>query len=602
MKCRTPSKTVLGIAFGVLVVGVSLGVPIHLVQMSQIEEVERDDFLGEVEIISQIFSLKTQDTLDVVSLVQRLSNQTTTGPPALTRQAFNSIFDLVIASFPAITSVSYSTFLLDVQLETLPCTPRPALEDTVLPNQTRFVVTTYLEDGLEDFECRDIYSSPGNPPIWDGLIDGNTPAGSIINFNAARNEFSHFIVVPVPGSQNAIYPTLHGSFLSMVSPLPLLFESISTNPSIYVQVKVNDTRIFETSPVIQGSSTLFTCRDIHLFLPDGFPLTTWRFCFQGDEGVFRHSEERRSIILISVFIGIIGLGAICFGFYVDFAGQKRAEAAGTSQRQIASWVCHDMRAPLARLDQKSMLGVVSTEDLRKEIQKMQAVVRNVLEIDRLVTARAITGSFGGCPSQPFHFEDWMNEFLQDMLLPKPLCLHLCVTPQVCPCVRVDKDRLAQILTNLLQNASKHSTTGEASLTFDMDNKLNLLVSIANPSTDPLPPPSTLYKPPPNYKDIKKIFAATPPPVLRSFMWKNFDPLHRLTKTIVLNWAPSDYTSVGWGLTIVKMLALGLGGDFFIDYKTGTVEAAFYLPSAAPTPAVWGTPSKTHCAEDAKSEV
>jgi len=598
MKCRTPSKTVLGIAFGVLVVGVSLGVPIHLVQMSQIEEVERDDFLGEVEIISQIFSLKTQDTLDVVSLVQRLSNQTTTGPPALTRQAFNSIFDLVIASFPAITSVSYSTFLLDVQLETLPCTPRPALGDTFLPNQTRFAVTTYLEDGLEDFECRDTYSSPGNPPIWDELIDGNAPAGSIINFNAARNEFSHFIVVPIPGSQNAIYPTLHGSFLSTVSPLPLLFESISTNPSIYVQVKVNDARIFETSPVIQGPSTLFTCRDIHLFLPDGSPLTTWSFCFQGDDGVFRRSQERRSIILISGFIGIISLGAICFGFYVDLAGQKRAEAAATSQRQIASWVCHDMRAPLARLDQKTMLGVVSSEDLRKEIQKMQAVVRNVLEIDRLVT-----GSFGVCPSQPFHFEeDWMDEFLQDMLLPQPLCLHLCVTPQVRPCVRVDRDRLAQILTNLLQNASKHSTTGEASLTFDMDNKLNLLVSIANPSTDPLPPPSTLYKPPPNYKDIKKIFAATPPPVLRSFMWKNSDPVHRLTKTIVLNSAPSDYLSVGWGLTIVKMLALGLGGDFFIDCKTGTVEAAFYLPSAAPRPAVWGTPSETHCAEDVKSEV
>jgi signal transduction histidine kinase len=558
------------VTLGILSVGVTLSISIHVLLSKQADGIEREDFLSSVNLLTELFDLSMQSTLEVIPMIKLLTNQTL-GPPILTRAEFDETRAAVLAGFPTIVSLAYSTVLLDTQLDAWPCTVEPTAP-SFLPNQTRFIVTTYLENGLEDFECKDIYARTLDRPLLDTIIALEAQVGSFVNFNVARDEFTHFIVVGVSGSRNPDDPSLLGSVVTIVAPLSLVFDRVSSS-SIYTTVASGGTRIFETVPFIEGPKEFHTCKDIPLTMPSGKVIDEWRFCFQGEEDSFRQSEERQFILFISLLVVTICLVAAVFGIYVENASRKRTEAAGSSQRQMASWVCHDMRAPLARLSLASELGPVRAETLCKEVTKMQAVIRNILEIDRLMLGSSTTSS------QDVVLDEWIAEFFPSLLPPKPMRLTLAVGERVPTHLHFDKARVEQILTNLLHNAAKHTCDGNVDVFLDSNEKGDLFASVTNRADKELPDPSRLYKPPPNYRLQAKIFSDTPSPELEAYAESHSKLRQSQTMDVVPSSGP--HTSVGWGLTIVKMLVLGMGGDFFISRSpSGVVSARFVLPTRA----------------------
>lgn len=519
-----------------------------------------------------------QDTLELVPLLQGLTNQTL-GPPLLDRETFNSFSSSILSAFPYLSSIAYGSILLPSQIPSWPCKVEPIGED-FFPNQSLYIVTTYLAQGLQNFECIDLYSQSDRDQ-WDALASLSNPFASVINFNNARQEFSHFIPILVPGSRNAVDPRLGGATISLISPLPLVFEALSTNPSIYVQVfrekkdssNQEEQEIFATTPVLTGPSHFQTCRHVPLKLPLGEKLDEWTLCFQGSEEIFRNGEERDLLVVTSVLISLVAVIGILFGIYSERTSYKKAEVAGTSQRQVASWICHDMRAPLARLSQQAGLGPVSRADTQKEVGKMQAVIRNFLDIDRIMM-----GSFPE-RTESFETEGWLRDFLGALLPSAPLTLRVKLGRSLPLRLALDKGRIEQILTNILHNAAKHSTNHHATLFLTLDEGHRLCGRVSNPSAVTHFVPDRLYKPPPNYKLLKKIFADEPPPVLQAF-----DRLGEKGVELTLDEkmeivSRHEESSVGWGLTIVKMLVIGMGGDFFISYDPVSLMTAarFYVP-------------------------
>jgi len=565
--CFRPSKSVGLAAAIILAVGVALCVPLYTELIDQIEGLERDDFESSADLIFKSFSISMANHVRAADLVKVTLAQEP-GPPTTTREVIDQLSIQLIAGYPDIISASYSILVFADQIEeweeTFNRTIKPLEPDEFFVNQSTFIVTTFLAPGLQFLEGRDLFSSSDNAAFWTEVIEKGNASFSRIAFNTARQAFTQFVVVPIQGSTNRGHP---GSFLAFISLLPVLFDPLPSNPSVSATVLVNDTEVFRTSEVADGSSALRSCLPLPVLNQE------WTFCFEGSESAFRRDEDRQYVLLVILFIGGLALTAVAFGVYVDYSSQKRISEAGATQRQIASWVCHDMRAPIGRLRQWQQLGPVSDDRLSMELAKMEGVTRNVLEVDRLML-----GSF-----QPrlerVEIERWLLSLLADILPSKAADLHVSTGTDLPSHVSFDKGRLEQILVNIINNAVKHNAGGVIQLFVDRFQE-NLVLSVVNSGSNPLPTKQKLYKPPPNYAHAQRLHRATYDKTIAAFNMSS--PVERSTHTVELRPrrnTSSNASSIGWGLTIVKMLAIGLGGDFEIvmDPESKVVTATVRLP-------------------------
>lgn len=139
---------------------------------------------------------------------------------------------------------------------------------------------------------------------------------------------------------------------------------------------------------------------------------------------------------------------------------NRLSRSWSQEQQLLSNISHELRTPLAivqgylesTLRRGSNLTEIQTENLAVSLEETQRVVR--LLKDLMDLTRAEIGAFH-LQLATLSLNDFLREFVDFAQYLGPHPLHLDV-PEQDIWVRVDRDRLKQILLNLVSNAMRYS--------------------------------------------------------------------------------------------------------------------------------------------------
>ena len=579
-----PSRQVYLMTTAILCIGVAIVIPVHLKLWKNGEDFEQKDFRFQVNEKMSFFRLQISSIEDEArELGQILSRENGSLIP---NNEFLNIRSAVVSTDSPITSITMSEVITIDQIEAYEeeynVTVVPLRGDTFRPNQTTFVLIRRVGEGLERFIHQDTYSSDINDILYEDAFRGQIGVGRP-NGNPGTGVFSFFIFVAIPGSFNKVDPTLPRYTASVILSVDALFTPFTSDGVFSVDVVSRGTTIYA-----EGSTTCtkeFTsCEDL------SFGSDSWEVCIcAGDE--FQNTDYRNLVIVLSAIICLFALLTIGFVFLTDYKRFHHLQGQLEIQQKVSSFVCHEIRHPVQTLSLNTFLAEQDefSEEMdsyvtivRKNIGKIEDVLRDTLESDRLML-----GSFVPRPS-PVHVGPWLEEFFREMVVPKPITLYLVIEHHL-DRIFIDRNRVEQMIFNLMTNAAKHVTqTEDDGLTigkvfivvFVKDGFL--FVRISNLSEGSIPPVETLFHPPPTYPHMSKM--RTEDPIL-------IDSLTDVVEGVPLSFdsnggarefdmkPPPSYkaqASIGWGLTIVKMLALGMGGDFLIKKRGEWVHAIFRI--------------------------
>jgi PAS domain S-box-containing protein len=151
------------------------------------------------------------------------------------------------------------------------------------------------------------------------------------------------------------------------------------------------------------------------------------------------------------------------GFITDISEKKKVE---DMKNELVNTVSHELRTPLTSLKESlSMLNIVGENDPDTRKSIVEIANRNVQRLHRLINGIL---DFQHIESEQFNFQFTKEnpyeliELAVEELLPAIYQKHLQVKKPMLmnlPLIWVDRDRIIQVLDNLLENAVKYSEIG-----------------------------------------------------------------------------------------------------------------------------------------------
>lgn len=141
-------------------------------------------------------------------------------------------------------------------------------------------------------------------------------------------------------------------------------------------------------------------------------------------------------------------------------------AAGTLSAEVLSIVSHDLRSPLATISMAtSLLDDLSRPEeeraqmvqmVKRATQRMERLVRDMLEVGRLDSGRTLPINARCVDVAPAL---WEACEAQAPVAQAAGLLVECDVPDALPAVKVDCDRIQQVVCNLVGNAMKFTAPG-----------------------------------------------------------------------------------------------------------------------------------------------
>ena len=141
-------------------------------------------------------------------------------------------------------------------------------------------------------------------------------------------------------------------------------------------------------------------------------------------------------------------------------------ASGTLSAEVLSIVSHDLRSPLATISMAtSLLDDLSRPEeeraqmvqmVRRATQRMDRLVRDMLEVSRLDSGRTLPINARCVDVVPVL---WEACEAQAPVAQAAGVLVECDVPETLPAVRVDCDRVQQVVCNIVGNAMKFTPPG-----------------------------------------------------------------------------------------------------------------------------------------------
>jgi signal transduction histidine kinase len=141
-------------------------------------------------------------------------------------------------------------------------------------------------------------------------------------------------------------------------------------------------------------------------------------------------------------------------------------AAGTLSAEVLSIVSHDLRSPLATISMAtSLLDDLSRPEeeraqmvqmVKRATQRMERLVRDMLEVGRLDSGRTLPINARCVDVGP---AVWEACEAQAPVAQAAGLLVECNVPDALPAVKVDCDRIQQVVCNLVGNAMKFTAPG-----------------------------------------------------------------------------------------------------------------------------------------------
>lgn len=166
--------------------------------------------------------------------------------------------------------------------------------------------------------------------------------------------------------------------------------------------------------------------------------------------------------------------------------QKLLEAK-EAKRQFHGFVCHDLRTPVGivktnlELLQSGVYGT-PTSAMKKSFTMMNRATDQMLELlDNLLDVAAVESGkiqLNLAPEDLSKYLAEFNNYFEILLQPKLLSLLISVNPSL-PLIVMDKNRINQILTNLVGNAIKFSPLEGIINITACRNKNNVEITISN---------------------------------------------------------------------------------------------------------------------------
>lgn len=155
------------------------------------------------------------------------------------------------------------------------------------------------------------------------------------------------------------------------------------------------------------------------------------------------------------------------------AGRKRAEAAARAREEALAVVAHDLRNPLNLIASNALLLRDHDLDMERRRRLVEITERSVRQMDRLITdlldeARIEAGRFT-VDTADIAVGDLVDEVVQSLRPEAELKgLRLSRSVPDLPRVRADRDRVLQVLHNLVGNALKFTEQGEVEVSMRAD--------------------------------------------------------------------------------------------------------------------------------------
>ncbi len=227
----------------------------------------------------------------------------------------------------------------------------------------------------------------------------------------------------------------------------------------------------------------------------------------------------------------------------------RADAAhlqeiGRARNQLMAMLGHDLRDPIQSISNTAtLLGKMGGDDrigkrLQSSSTRMQRLVGQVMDMSRLHSG-----------SLTFNMQQVDLAALFEQLIAETRAAHpgMQITPNI-PARSVadaDSDRIAQVLSNLLSNASHHGTPGEPVLVELDDTQGMITIKVSNSGQ------------------------AIPEPLAQTL----FHPFKR-SRTA----SPTNRNGLGLGLYIAHQVITGHGGELSYSYDQSHVVFTARFPA------------------------
>lgn len=249
---------------------------------------------------------------------------------------------------------------------------------------------------------------------------------------------------------------------------------------------------------------------------------------------------------------------------LDLTATRRLEAV---RRDFVANVSHELKTPLTVVGgfAETLTDEGLSSDRRRQFaetilantRRMQRIVDDLLDLSRIES--------GGWVPMPVSVD--IRTAAADALLPskalaeeKRIALDVCV-PEDARTVTADPTALRQVLTNLVENAVRHTSTGSVTVSTTRD------VSAGN---------GAATEPPGVWITVRDTGAGVP----AEHLPRIFERFYRVDRA-----RSRDAGGTGLGLAIVRHLAEAHGGRVHADSQVGRGTAvAVFFPDTPPPPA------------------